>query len=161
MLDFALGSSGEGAVSSHVFVEALGLKTLFSAFMGKSTNKKEKEKEQTQTAEDVEHMLGILSSLFTALPSDSPERFRLLAKFVSDDYEKVDRLLEIHDSSLIRLEKWEANLQLELDEDERLLERLENGLATLQAADYVLAFICMEDDGVRTSSILVLRSPAD
>lgn len=121
--------------------------------MGKSSSKKEKE--SPQTAEDMEHMLGILSSLFTALPSESPERLRLLAKFVSDDYEKVDRLLEVRDFAALRLERWEADLQLELDEDERLLERLENGLATLQQADYILAWICMEDDGVSFCSSTV------
>lgn len=34
------------------------------------------------------------------------------------------------------------------DEDEWYLRRVEAGLAALQTADYVLAWVCMEDDGV-------------
>lgn len=150
VLDFAMAGVGEGAISCGVFVESYGLKTLFPAFMGKSSSSKKDKESPPQTAEDMEHLLGILSSLFTALPSDSGERLRLLAKFVSDDYEKVDRLLEVRDLAALRLERWASStLQMELDEDERLLERLENGLATLQQADYILAWVCMEDDGVR------------
>lgn len=151
VLDFALAATGEGAISCTAFIESFGLKTLFPAFMGKSASskkQKEKERELNQSAEDIEHLLGILSSLFAALPSDSPERIRLLAKFVSDDYEKIDKLLEIRDQSVARLERWQAELQMDLDDDEKLLEKLENGLATLQAADYILAWVCMEDDGV-------------
>lgn len=34
------------------------------------------------------------------------------------------------------------------DEDDWYLRRMEAGLAALQTADYVLAWVCMEDDGV-------------
>lgn len=36
----------------------------------------------------------------------------------------------------------------DIQEDEWYLNRLEAGLSALQSADYVLAWICMEDDGV-------------
>lgn len=36
-------------------------------------------------------------------------------------------------------------------EDLWYLRRLEGGLFTLQTVDYILGWICMEDDGVRTA----------
>lgn len=41
-----------------------------------------------------------------------------------------------------------ADQGLELDDVEIYLNRLEAGLLSLQLADYVLAWVCMEDDGV-------------
>ena len=39
----------------------------------------------------------------------------------------------------------------ELSEDEKYLERLENGGMSLQFCDYVAGWVCMEDDGVSFS----------
>ena len=38
----------------------------------------------------------------------------------------------------------------EVEEDRWYLSRLSGGLYTLQTVDYILAWICMEDDGVST-----------
>jgi beta-catenin-like protein 1 len=48
-------------------------------------------------------------------------------------------------------------------EDLWYLRRLEGGLFTLQTVDYILGWICMEDDGVRTASsyMLMLDLPLD
>lgn len=40
VLDFAMSAEGEGAATCALFVEALGLKTLFPAFMGKVGSQK-------------------------------------------------------------------------------------------------------------------------
>lgn len=37
----------------------------------------------------------------------------------------------------------------EVEQDRWYLRRLEGGLYTLQTVDYILAWVCMEDDGVR------------
>lgn len=53
-----------------------------------------------------------------------------------------------------------ANQGLELEDVEIYLNRLEAGLLSLQLADYILAWICMEDDGVsllRCFSFLKVR----
>ena len=44
----------------------------------------------------------------------------------------------------------EANKEEATDEDESewYLRRMDAGLSSLQNADYVLAWVCMEDDGV-------------
>lgn len=63
--------------------------------------------------EDVSHTLGIVSSLFSNLASDSPARIRLLAKFVESTYEKTDKLLEIRDAAQGRLKEVESEIEAE------------------------------------------------
>jgi beta-catenin-like protein 1 len=130
-------------------------------------------KKQKATAlpggEETSHILGIVSSLFTNLPSDSPARVRVLAKFVEGNYEKVEKLLEIHEGAHARLKATEKEiaqekLEAEADEDQEVawyLRRLDGGLFTLQTVDYIIAWIAMEDDGVslvpRLSPYTLLR----
>lgn len=86
---------------------------------------------------------------------------RLLAKFVENNYEKVDRLLDLRAGAVGRLAAVDREIEQErkqmredgeeigpVDEDRWYLRRLEGGLYTLQTVDYILAWICMEDDGV-------------
>ncbi|GAA97784.1 uncharacterized protein L969DRAFT_100397 [Mixia osmundae IAM 14324] len=164
VLDHAL--SGEAGISScERFVEALGLRTLFSAFMGKSRTGKRKASESSG-AEDDEHILGILNSLLSNLASESESRLRLLAKFVEDGYEKVDRLLELRETAQDRVKSREGELAserrtlqaegLDYDEDDEYFRRLEAGLFTLQLVDYVIAWIVMEDDGIQEHVRLLL-----
>ena len=102
-----------------------------------------------------------MSSLFSNLPSESPARIRLLAKFVENNYEKTDKLLDIRESAQTRLKA----VDKEIDEEKQVLvaegedignneeiwylRRLDSGLYTMQTVDYILAWIIMEDDGVR------------
>ncbi|KAI0254679.1 DUF1716-domain-containing protein [Lactifluus subvellereus] len=158
-LDHAM-SGHTGTEACKVFVEASGLKYLFNAFMGKPL-KKQKGATQTLAPEDTTHTLGILSSLFTNLPSDSPSRIRLLAKFVESNYEKTDKILDIRTSAQARLAvvdqeidggkkaQLEAGEEVGGEEDAWYLRRLDGGLYTLQTVDYILAWIVMEDDGIR------------
>ncbi|GAA5882380.1 hypothetical protein JCM16303_004097 [Sporobolomyces ruberrimus] len=138
---------------SERFVECLGLKTLFAIFMGKGNGKKKSSSTNTQlSSETTEHLVSILSSLFTSLPSDSQPRLRLLTKFIESSYSKLDRLSELREELETRIERLdfeEVGGDLELDEEEKYLERLENGGMALQFCDYVAAWICMEDDGAR------------
>ena len=123
--------------------------------------KKQKGAHQTIAPEDTTHTLGILSSLFTNLPSDSPPRIRLLAKFVESNYEKTDKLLDIRTSAQARLAVTDQEIDAEKgallkageeigaeEEDAWYLRRLDGGFYTLQTVDYILAWIVMEDDGV-------------
>lgn len=106
--------------------------------------------------ETTEHLLSLLSSLFTSLPSDSQPRLRLLSKFIESSYSKLDRLSELREELEIRIEKvstssnlGEEEEEIELSEDEKYFERLENGGMSLQFCDYVAGWVCMEDDGAR------------
>jgi beta-catenin-like protein 1 len=64
-------------------------------------------------SEDTSHTLGIISSLLSNLASDSSLRLRLLAKFVENNYEKVDKLLEVRDIANNRLKIVEAEIEQE------------------------------------------------
>jgi beta-catenin-like protein 1 len=75
--------------------------------------KKEKSKAAAIASEDTTHVLGIVTSLFTNLASDSPARIRLLAKFVESNYEKVDRLLEIRENAEGRLKIVDSEIEQE------------------------------------------------
>ncbi|KAJ7638860.1 Catenin-beta-like protein [Roridomyces roridus] len=167
-LDHAM-SGTSGTASCEAFVSAGGLKTLFAAFMNKLSAKKQKSNAPPPASEDTSHILGILSSLFSNLPSDSPARIRLLAKFVEGTYEKVDKLLEIRDSATMRLKLVEAEIEAEKnaliadgeeigtdEEDTWYLRRVDGGLYTLQTVDYICAWVAMEDDGIRGHLIQML-----
>jgi beta-catenin-like protein 1 len=129
-------------------------------------SKKQKGATQSSAPEDTTHTLGILSSLFTNLPSDSPTRIRLLAKFVENNYEKTDKLLDIRTSAQTRLTVVDREIDAEKEallraadeigseEDAWYLQRLDGGLYTLQTVDYILAWIIMEDDGVGAIRLL-------
>jgi beta-catenin-like protein 1 len=67
-------------------------------------------------SEETSHILGIIASLLTNLNSESPERIRLLTKFVEGDYEKVDRLLDIREGVEIRLRVVEK----EIDDEKKV-----------------------------------------
>ncbi|CEQ39227.1 SPOSA6832_00757 [Sporobolomyces salmonicolor] len=151
--------SQKGAELCERFVECLGLKTLFATFMGKGGSSKKKSSAPSTSPETTEHVLSILSSLFTSLPSDSQPRTRLLAKFVENDYEKLDRLAEVREELEARIAKGvDQRLieEMEMAEDEVYIEKLENGLFALQLADYVAAWVCMEDDGAREHLVMLL-----
>jgi beta-catenin-like protein 1 len=64
-------------------------------------------------SEETSHILGVVASLLTSLDSESPERIRLLTKFVEGDYEKVDRLLDIREGVEIRLKAVEKEIENE------------------------------------------------
>ncbi|KAF6762278.1 Catenin-beta-like protein [Ephemerocybe angulata] len=166
-LDHAMSGPNGSAVCT-AFVEALGLKTLFSAFMGKT--KKGKAGTTLPPSEDIGHILGIVSSLFSNLESDSTDRLRLLAKFVENNYEKADKLLDIRDNAVTRLKYTDSVIseeQKDLDDDDDddilsdkaaiYLRRLDGGLFTLQTVDYILAWIVMEDDGIRSHVLQMLN----
>jgi len=67
----------------------------------------------TSAFEDEEHILGILVSLFTNLASDTPPRLRLLSKFVENDYEKIDRLLEMREAAEGRVQAVDREIMME------------------------------------------------
>jgi beta-catenin-like protein 1 len=174
-LDHAM-SGHAGAEACKVFVRGIGASNTYSmrlwersilvASMLNSPSeimqplKRQKSPLQVSAPEDTAHTLGILSSLFTNLPSDSPARIRLLAKFVDNNYEKTDKLLDIATSAQTRLVVVDREIDAEKEallkaaeetggeEDAWYLRRLDGGLYTLQTVDYILAWIIMEDDGV-------------
>lgn len=141
--------SGPHGVASCVrLVEHRGLKALFGTFMGKT---------KVETSyQDEEHMLELIMSLFNNLKSESIERMRLVSKFVENEYEKVDRLVEMQRAVQERLRPVEMDIaerNREQADDEEMqlssyLDRINHGLFSLQLIDYLVAWLVMEDDGI-------------
>lgn len=77
--------------------------------------KKQKSSSTLPASQDTAHILGVISSLFSNIASDSPSRIRLLAKFVESNYEKVDKLLEIRDNAKTRLKTAESEINAETE----------------------------------------------
>ncbi|KAI8622813.1 Catenin-beta-like protein [Chytriomyces sp. MP71] len=159
--------TGEGGdVCSNQFVEALGLKTLFPIFMHKGLRAYKKEYKAHSETEEDEYVVSILASLFKS--SSPANRIRLCIKFSENDFEKVERLLELHEQYQARvaaadrqferdqLEREEAggyDGEEEVDGEEmRYLNRLDKGLFTLQLVDLVAGYLCTQpsEDQVRS-----------
>ncbi|XKL60497.1 hypothetical protein PGB90_007554 [Kerria lacca] len=135
-----------GAENCNKFIDILGLRTIFPLFM--KTPKKNKKRTIT-VEEHEEHVLSIISSMLRHCRG--PQRQRLMNKFTENDYEKVDRLLELHFKYLTKVElidKEVENMEKESDmtdeefENEVYFRRLEEGLFTLQLIDYIILEVC-------------------
>jgi len=120
-----------------------GLKTIFSAFMKGKAKKQYKQNQR----ELEENLISIVSNLFRNL-EDTPY-LRLLAKMQEKEFEKVDRLVELHVKYSTRVEeaikaeakrRYVANIEGEND-NERYERLLGHGLVTLNLVDLVIGFV--------------------
>jgi beta-catenin-like protein 1 len=149
VLDYAMNNV-EGTDNCNKFVDILGLRTVFPLFM--KTPAKHKRKGLSPD-EHEEHICSIISSLLKNCKGT--QRQRLLNKFVENDLEKVDRLMELHfkylekvqllDQSIERdkAEMRENGEEVDADfEDQVYIRRLDGGLFTLQLVDYVMLEAC-------------------
>merc|ERR1719471_1000311 len=138
----------EGTESCVKFVDILGLRTLFPLFMKTPARNK---RSGVSSEEHEERTVSILASLLknvTSTNNAGKQRERILVKFTENDHEKVDRLMELHDKYLAKVEASDAELddeiktlegtEAELSEEEIYLKRLEGGLFTLQLVDYII-----------------------
>ncbi|KAF0934532.1 hypothetical protein E2562_025628 [Oryza meyeriana var. granulata] len=140
------------------FVDVLGLKTAFAAFMVNlcasqlfwdmvfqiPVNKKNRKESYQEALE--ERVISLIASLFGGITKGS-RRIRLLGKFVENECEKIDRLMEFYTRYSERVKAETERLDsldlddLEMDEDERYNRKLEAGLYTLQLIALILGHI--------------------
>ncbi|CAN1351692.1 Beta-catenin-like protein 1 [Linum perenne] len=150
------------------FVDVLGLKTAFAAFMDvhllflqipmSKKNKKESYQEELE-----ERIISLIASLFGGILRGT-RRERLLSKFVENEYEKIDRLMELYirytnrvKSETERMDQLEID-ELEMDEDERYNRKLGSGLYTLQLIAIILGHLwCAEHKSMRARIELLLK----
>ncbi|CAD7930922.1 unnamed protein product [Amoebophrya sp. A25] len=120
------------------FVEKLGLKPLFAFFMRKGLKKKD-------LIESEEYILGLMQSLTRYCTGDA--QARLMNKFTENEFEKLQRLFEVHleFSQRLRLADEQraegrelVKEDLQLEEEDIYLERCDDGLASLQLADLTI-----------------------
>lgn len=87
------------------------------------------------------------------------QKQRLLSKLIENDFEKSDRLLELHLKYLEKIENIDREIEEqkkfnrpdviqadENDEDSNYLKRLSGGLFTLQLVDYIILEIAISPD---------------
>jgi beta-catenin-like protein 1 len=148
--------TNQAAAVCDKVVEARGLKPLFSTFM----------KTKKHDPETTEHILGLFASLLRSLPGDSDARFRVLAKFLEKDFEKIDKLVALRRDYAARVAAFDAKLDdrkkglsaeeiLELDM-ENIPTRLSEGLYCLERVDQILAWLVAEDDGAKKAIVTAL-----
>ena len=153
VLDHALNGQSSSQICER-FVDAAGLRTVFGMFMRK------------QDSQTMEHLLGIFAALLRHLPGDSSARIRVLAKFVENDYAKVDKLFKIRQSYSSKLAAVDDTISTErsgTDKNDQegmagewLSRRLDAGLFELQTVDLILAWLIAEDNGARKKIELLL-----
>jgi len=160
-------SGPDGATLCQKFVEILGLKIIFPLFMKTPTRGK---RAGISAEEHEEHVINILASLFRSIKAGNDENVktgghagglkeRILSKFVENDHEKMDRLVELHCHYLAKLVETDKVLRVEAlqwegtdeeVEEEMYIKRLEGGLFNLQLIDYMLLDICINGaDSIR------------
>ncbi|KAK9106434.1 hypothetical protein Syun_022445 [Stephania yunnanensis] len=148
------------------FVDVLGLKTAFAAFMGKariSIPMSKKNKKESHQEELEERIISLVASLFGGILRGS-RRERILSKFVENECEKVDRLMELYmrysdrvKAESERLDQLELD-DLEMDEEERYNRKLESGLYTLQLIAVILGHLwSSEHPRIRARIELLLK----
>ena len=138
-------------------VESRGLKPLFSTFA----------KTKKNNPEQTEHILGIFASLLRSLPGNSDSRFRLLAKFLEKDYDKVTKLITLRQDYVTRLTAFDIKMkdrkmglskqEQEALEMENIPTKLSEGLYCLERIDAILAWLVAEDDGAKQAIVKALR----
>ena len=141
-------TGAEGTDNCIKFVDILGLRTLFPLFMKTPSRTK---RAGVSSEEHEERTVSILATLLknvTSANNAAKQRERILVKFTENDHEKVDRLMELHDKYLAKVEAADAELEdeirtlegteAELSEEEVYMKRLEAGLFTLQLVDFII-----------------------
>jgi len=131
------------AANCRIFVEKLGLKVIFAMFMKKGP----KAKTRSAAREMEEHVTSIIQSLCRYCTGTPVAR--VLNKFTENHFEKLERLLELHEeyarsvreADAVRLKGDVEKIDHELDvdnEEQLFLDRCDAGLFTLQQIDIVL-----------------------
>jgi beta-catenin-like protein 1 len=144
------GSSSLVTISTEVcrrIVEAGGLKSLFKLFA------------KPPNHEASEHILGIITAMFKTLPGNTDERVRLVFKFTEKDYDKVNILIKLRhqfsprlnvlNQEIAKAKKGMSQRELEEMEEEWLTSRFDAGLISLQMIDTIIAWLTLEDEGVK------------
>lgn len=115
----------------------------------------------------LEHISCIILSLLRHLTQEDVQRMRLLLKFTEDDYEKVDRLVEMKEQyenkdEAVKKELEDAKGVLDQEDFEDFeadfyVRRLDAGLFTLQRVCLLIAALSEENKGVREKASMLLK----
>jgi len=165
VLSYAMNGP-EGKDNCNKFVDILGLRTVFPLFMKTPKSCKKSGGED----QHIEHVVSILGSLLRNCSSS--QRQRVLLKFTESDFEKIDRLMELHfafhdrikivderiEAEKFRMRRRGEDVDDEDIEEDFYLQRLEGGLFSLQLIDYIILEISSSNTPSIKARILQLLS---
>lgn len=152
VLDHAM-SGPDGKENCNKFVDILGLRTIFPLFM--TTPKKSKKRIISVEAHE-EHVVSIIASMLRNCKG--AQRQRLLSKFTENEFEKVERLLELHLKYLDKVDVIDAGIDEDgEEEDANYLKRLSGGLFTLQLIDYIILEISATSETIKQHVVKILN----
>ena len=144
-LDFAVTRC---APAAQRVVDAGGLGAVFAAFTGRSAAAAKARRGAEAPDEEEGRAVSILASMMQLLPR-GPARDRVAAKFVEEEYGKMDRLIELWFKYAGRVsaaeQAWDAEAggseddEDDEDDDERYAARMDGGLYTLQQLALIFA----------------------
>ncbi|TDH72150.1 hypothetical protein CCR75_000775 [Bremia lactucae] len=131
-------------------IEIGGLRSVFSAFMGRlgkyKTGNSSKASKASDKAKEEENAASIVASMCAWVcekaPADGYDR--LHAKFVENEMEKVDRLVDLFVKYHARVENSDFDMDIEetKDKENRYFQRLDAGLFVLERIAFVVAHLC-------------------
>ncbi|MDB9924883.1 beta-catenin-like protein 1 [bacterium] len=143
------------------FIDVLGLKTVFAAFMGKGKKKKDGDEQSSERA------VSVIASLFANLDPDDARHSRLCSKFVEDEFAKCDRLCELWSLYAAKVARLDAKLAHDTrtggvldgaDSDELYVERLGGGLYNLELLGCIIGSVfATKHDGIQQRLLLQLE----
>lgn len=152
VLDHAM-SGPDGKDNCNKFVDILGLRTIFPLFM---TTPKKSKKRIISIESHEEHVASIIASMLRNCKGS--QRQRLLSKFTENEFEKVERLLELHLKYLDKVDAIDAEIDEDNDDEEAIyLKRLAGGLFTLQLIDYIVLEICATSEPIKQHVVKILN----
>lgn len=144
LLDHAVGGSSATEVCQKLVQEG-GLKPTFTLFM------------KSNDQQILRMLLTVFSSMLRLLPANSPERIRMLAKFVEKDYQKTAKLVTLRRVYVQKCNRVEEAIKSEAEgmddetksemADRWFMQRIDGGLYWLQTMNTILAWLVAEDDG--------------
>ncbi|PIC55638.1 hypothetical protein B9Z55_000830 [Caenorhabditis nigoni] len=145
-------SGEEGIENCNKLVEMLGLRTIFPLFMRTPSKTKRKD---TTPDEHEEHVCTILSSLLAACSEN--HRQRIVQKFVEHEHEKVDRAVELFLKYKEKVQRFELKKKRQAQEpstseddpDSAYLDKMDNGLYTLQRLTLILGEVAVSMESAR------------
>ncbi|KRX44044.1 Beta-catenin-like protein 1, partial [Trichinella murrelli] len=139
-LDYAT-TSPDSKENCNKLVEVGGLGTIFPLFMHPPSRSMRK---YFSIEEHEEHVCSILSSLLKYC--DSSQQERVIKKFSENNFEKLERLAELHKKYWLRMRDFEKTHTSLSDDNELYFDKLENGLFTLQSIGFIFSVILVKGD---------------
>ncbi|KAG6578116.1 beta-catenin-like protein [Phytophthora cinnamomi] len=129
-------------------IEIGGLRSVFSVFMGRLGKYKlasaTKASKASDRAKEEENAVSLVTSMCAWVGEKAPADGydRLHAKFVENELEKVDRLVDLFAKYHERVGHSNTDDDEDEDEDSRYLRRLDAGLFVLERIAFVVAHLC-------------------